>query len=897
MKIIFSSTGDGLVYPDFPGEADGALAWPVVGPLGLIEILELQLGLSEPAVSETVRIAAYVRKLSSASADGARFWDRSFAQDPWATARRILEWRDELVAGGWIGAATGEARLDDLAAAEEAGEAMKAGCPDRLRTVMAALAAGAELDIDAIRLTQTRAQLPGDSRRLIETLQGLGIVVDEEPARPSASAGTDLRRVQEFLAGGPVEALTGDGTFALIESDTALMASEAVAEWLLADEAPQAGTVVLAPGGDTGLLDHALAARGLPALGLSPAAASRGVLQILPLAFALAWKPFDANALLNLLNLPRPPIARFAARRLARVLIERPGLGSPAWDAAWAEIQQMLQTRAAETDEPADKSARVLADWRVWTEGGRHDRLVGMTRTEAREVASRVATWAFETDRGEGDPLLLALAAASTTFSDAIDALGIDALPALLIERVLGQALAYGVPNPRHLAHAGDLRTIRSPGALWDAADRLIWWPFTGPGERLPQQPWSLAELKSLADTGVELDVPAQAAARISGSYTEVILRSRTQVILVQPALSGDEATVPHPLAHQLEPLIRASEAKITWRAEDLLESAAVTGGQRTIRRSQVDLVDTPYPVAVWALPAGAVARLQDRQESATSLGHLVECQLRWVIEDILQLRPGRSSQIPGPDQLFGNLAHEIAREVLQPGAVPEPGIVRTQASEVFDTLLPMIAAPLQQPEHASELASARVRVPDALAELARLLRARDLKIVGAEVERTGRHGAEFRLQGRLDLVVETATGDRGVIDLKWTKSARSYRNQIEEGRAVQLAVYSAIADGGSSTPAPAAYYLLNQRLLLAEKGSPLAADGLDVVRSLPETFDAVAEAWVAWSDLTRSGVALSMGVDAAHGDAPTGLQFGPVDKPCAYCGLTRLCAVNVEAI
>ena len=890
MKIIFSPAGDGLVYPDFPGEAEGALAWPVVGPLGLIEILELQLGLSGPFVSETVRIAAYARKLSSASKDVIRFWDRSFAQDPWATARRILEWRDDLIAGGWLGAKTGEVRLDDLAAAETSGETMRAGRPDRLRNVMSALSAVVELEVDSIRVSAALDELPGESRRLIEALQSLGVAVEEDSARPSSSPETDLRRVQDFLAGKPVEPLTGDGTFAVIESDTALMASEAVAEWLLADDAPsQAGTVILAPAGDTGLLDHAMAARGLPALGLSPAAASRGVLQVLPLAFALAWKPFDANALLSLLNLPQPPIARFAARKLARVLIEHPGLGSPNWEAAWAEIEETLQSRAAEHDEPADRSTRLLATWRIWTEGGRHDRTVGMTRTEARDVANRVATWALETDRGEGDPLLLALAAASTTFSDAIDALGLDTLPALLVERVLGQTLASGASNPRHLAHAGTLRSIKSPSALWNTADRLIWWPFIGPGDRLPHQPWSLSELRALADTGVELEATSRVASRISKGYADAILRSRSQVVLVQPALSGDEATVPHPLAHQLEPLLRATEAKISWRAEDLMEMPAVSGGQRTIRRSPVDILDTPYAVSAWSLPAGTVDRLKDRQESATSLGHMVECQLRWVIEDILQLRSGRSFRIPGPDQLFGTLAHEITRAVLQPGAVPEPETVRTRAGEAFDALLPMIAAPLERPEHASELASARVRVPAALAELARLLRDRGLKIVGAEVERTGRHGADFDLHGRLDLVVETASGEAGVIDLKWTKSAKRYRAEIEEGRAVQLAVYSAIADEPDSARAPAAYYLLNQRLLLAEKGSPLAADGLDVVRSLPDTFDAVAEAWSAWRDLTRTGVGLAMGVEAAHSDAPRGLQFGPVDKPCTYLSLIHI--------
>ena len=63
----------------------------------------------------------------------------------------------------------------------------------------------------------------------------------------------------------------GDGTLVTIEADTSLMAAEAVAEWLAASpDVDLAGTVILSPNGDTSLLDAALEARGLPALGRLP---------------------------------------------------------------------------------------------------------------------------------------------------------------------------------------------------------------------------------------------------------------------------------------------------------------------------------------------------------------------------------------------------------------------------------------------------------------------------------------------------------------------------------------------------------------------------------------------------------------------------------------------------
>jgi len=63
MKLIFGVACDGRVYPDFPGERDGVLDAVVVGPAGLIDALELQLGLTGPLSAAAVRIAAYAAKL------------------------------------------------------------------------------------------------------------------------------------------------------------------------------------------------------------------------------------------------------------------------------------------------------------------------------------------------------------------------------------------------------------------------------------------------------------------------------------------------------------------------------------------------------------------------------------------------------------------------------------------------------------------------------------------------------------------------------------------------------------------------------------------------------------------------------------------------------------------
>jgi hypothetical protein len=764
--------------------------------------------------------------------------------------------------------------------------------------VLAAIGNRPGLHLERLALIEPRVRLAPQLRRLMDAIEAAGVPIEEWAATPSAAPASDLGRVQAALSGAPPEPLQGDGSFTLVEADTALMAAEAVADWLAAGPKEElAGTVVLAPDGDTALLDRALAARGLPALGLSSPSAWRGALQVLPLAFAVAWRPFDPKTLLNLLMLPRSQIGGFAAGRLARALVAEPGLGGPAWTQAWEDIAARLLEREGDAHSTAAdrKVAAQLARWRDWTAGGQFDRIQGMSATDARQIAGRVAAWAMAADASNGDRLFLAVAAAAGSFVRAVDALGQDALPALLVERILGDVLAEGVANPDHVAHAGGLRAVHAPGAVWAPVPRLVWWNFVGPGEKVAPVPWSRAELAAWATVGVELETAPNAARRIGAGYNDALLRVTERVLLVRPALSGADETVAHPLAHQFHPLTEPAGERVSWRAESLLSEAQARLGGRVLPRQQVDLLNTPVGRASWEVPPAALVRLEGRRENATALGRLLNCQLSWFAQDILRLRPGRFAEIPGADQLFGNLAHEIANRLLPPGPPPPLTDIRTRAAVLFDDLLPRVAAPLQQPELAGELAAARERVPAALEALVRMLRDRGLEVVGTELDREGTVNG-LPLLGRLDLLVRRGSA-LAVVDLKWTRSVRRYRDEIADGRAVQLAVYGAIVDPEEATMASSGYFLLRQRRLFAERGSLLADEDIEAVRDQAGTLRDVIGDWGIWRSLLDQGTIVAAGVGDTAALRPAGLAFEASKDPCKFCDLTGLCRVRVEAV
>jgi hypothetical protein len=595
--------------------------------------------------------------------------------------------------------------------------------------------------------------------------------------------------------------------------------------------------------------------------------------------------------------MPTPPMGRSAANKFAHALTKEPGTGGVAWAAAWSRIEVDLAERFADHPKAGAEIEKRLTRYKEWTTCGLYNRTEGIPAEAARLIAARVSQWAIEADRGGGDPLLLTVASMAAALSHAIDVLNQEVLSALLVERMLDQVLADGAQNPDHIATAGGLRCVKHPSALWAPAPRVIWWDFKGPGDRVPQSPWSRSELMALSGVGCALETSPECASRIGWSYTHAVNMASECLILVRPSLSGGEETTSHPLAHQLDPMTRLVGGAIRWKAEQLLDGDVHTLAGRTLHRVEQVFTSTPQARAQWKLPTSAIARLQGRTESASSFERLMDCQLRWVLLDVLSLSRGRFAEIPGPDQLIGNLAHEIANSVLPAGLVAPGEVIGRQAEDIFEDLLSAIAAPLLQPEFAGELAAARKRVPMSLANLAEILRKKGLAIVGTEVDRAADFKNGLSVRGRLDLLVDHPINGLGVIDLKWTKSAKHRRDQLAEGRALQLATYGAIADPNGGGPVVGAYYLLNQRRLIGLKGTLVADEEIDTARSLEATWNEIMNTWQAWLDIAASGSALAAGVPGAADIMPDNLSISPSQEPCRYCELTSLCRIGAEEI
>ncbi|WP_442754257.1 PD-(D/E)XK nuclease family protein [Methylocystis sp. JAN1] len=834
MHLVFSWFADSSAWPEHPGEGTAVFDREVVGPLRLLDHVETMLGLGRPQIAAVKRIAIFQRKLIEAGAG--RFWSKSFGVDPWSATRELLSWRDELVEAGWRpGIGVTRTRLADLSAAEEAGPDLPPGRADRLRAAIDALGENPSLRLSSIMLIDERALLPIGWRALLDALERCGVRI-EQARQPEAA---------------PLD----DGRLTLLTAGTEIVAADALSTWLAANAADNENLVFVL-GKDTSLLDHALARAGLPRLGKSSQSPHRALLQVLPLAFALAWNPPDPSRLLDFLLLPMGPIPRRHANRLAGVVAAQPGVGGEEWLAAWTGIEESL---AKEEGADAKKDAKRIAEWRAFVEPQRHDPKQGMPRIEAKAIADRVGAWAnLRANAEDGDHLFHLLAGVAADLSEAIDTLGDERLDRVLIERMIEQALGDGSSDPLAVAEAAPWRAVSHPGAIWGEAKTVVWWHFADPEETSAAARWNKLERVALAEAGCPLDEPERELELLAAAWERPLRHAREKVLFVRPTFAAGAETSAHPLWHSLAARRRDLEDEISVRAETVLSDPAPAFANRTLTRSPVEAVAPPDRRQVWKAPPEAVAPREF--ESASSLSTLLSCPLRWTLAHACRLRPGVRQSVPDADKLVGIVAHHIAEEILRPGPPPSPEAVKTFAEERFEELLPQIAATLLLPGAAGELAAARRSLPSALAELARFLQAEKLTVVGVEarIEEKDTLAPGVGVAGWIDLHAATEAGRPVVIDLKWYFTDSYMRRELENGTALQLGVYARhVPDGRAGVDkadVAAGYFMLRQKRFLTT--APLGGGAATLVDgpTPQETWEKVLVSFGAAMQDIRSG-------------------------------------------
>lgn len=838
LRIVFGRDLDGGAWPGSLGTATSNAGEAWFGPRGLIERLELDLGVPARRSSPLARAATLLPRLNAT----AGFWSASARVDGISTAERLLELRDALALEGWSGEPA-SARLASLWAVTEG---LPPGTSDRLSIVARALSKEGTR-IEALDVAPER--VPPLWARVFNALEARGVSVRRLPS-PSGTL---------VVPGCRVEFLRPRGVLEAAEESAAWLASGAVE-----------GSLVI---GATPLLDEALQRHGLPALGARANQQENPYQAVLPAALAIAFGPVRPRSALDLLELPKSPVPRSIARRLQAALGTWPSVTSEAWREALLRGEAELAPNVRDV-----QAARVRS---LFTPAVAATALC--PRAELERRAELVRAWLNEelaTAENANDERaarnVRAALVSIATFGEALASSGIPALGAAEVSRFVDRAVAEAPCVPRRLADAG-FGAVSSSGCVLGPARRILWWSFREPSRATAGAHLSRSELAALSAAGVRVPEAWEHLADEAERDRRALQMVSDAVLLVRP--ERDEAGRPCPVPTLAVELALATGCKVVPRSR-------LDVGPNGPKRLRATLQRLPVARRAWTVKSGSVSRRE--RESPSSIASLVGCSFRWALRYGARLADRRPTLAEG-SLLNGLLAHELlGRTLVAPGsATPlEPGAV-------FDAEATHLAASLFMPGRDAERARVRAVFIASVNQLRTVLSAAGKTVVASEVEIRDPEGFVVPLEGRPDLVLGPAPV---VVDLKWG-ARRRHEAALAGGTALQLAMYAhlvRLASGRQELPAVAYYVLSAARLLATDVGElpgawkvdgpPLEVTLQALGRSVSSVLDRVGR-----GELEALGV-LPNGelVEDAEDAMSDGVIF--VAPPCWSCAFDGLC-------
>lgn len=854
MQITFGLLLDG----EHGWRSANRLGEPILGPLGLLNLLETRLGLLRAECGHAQRVTQYRECLKRCDSPD-RFYHASFGIDPIGVSASLLSWRDAWYLHGWNGQCPSGAgvRIADLAAVENAARnALVPSIGERLGPLVELLSRQ-QSKIESVELVDPIEAFPKRWREVLARLP----VRSVRSFGPAADGDTVLGKLQVALKSahegkkpnGKI-VWSDDGSLRIVRGETGLVA----ARWVAQAFALREGEVAVVAEQDRSLLDATFDAVGIARQGFQDSSPLAPALQVLPLALATVWEPLDVYALLQFLSHPLGPVPGYARRRLAEVIAECPGIGGPRWREAIGEIEARHPDRAADFRKAVS----------FWVEHPRYNVADGAPVVVLLERACGVRDY-FAARLADQDPIRSAASATgyaqASAVAAALDALNAQAessVTAVELDALISQCTAHGSPNFAMHAQVGCVPMATDPGALVESFDQVVWWQMGAPS--LPgHYPWSRSERDSLARSGTELPPLGDLLARRGEDWLRPILNARKQLVLVLPP-PGKEM---HPLWQEIQWFVDGVRLE---PLEDL-----VTGRVGEHLR-EVTHAPLPRRSRWWNLPPEVKVSLR-QHESYSSLNAFLNAPYQWVLKYKARLNPSNLLAVADENLLYGNLAHRLIDRFFRTDAAQALRGVALKAwfSREFATVVAEEGAVLLMPGRRSDYERLRSALERAIGEIQRQFIAAGIDVVESERDLAGTFLGSA-LEGQADMVVRNKAGQRAIVEMKWS-GANHYQDRLAKNRHLQLAVYAEMLRQETGARPQVSYFIFEASRLLAPdktffpEARPVQSGATG---STPLLWDQFIAAW-RWR---RSQIDAGMIEVAVEGIEPTPESAGPPD-------------------
>ena len=863
MKILFSPEYSGTVYVKAANESGVMMDTVVLNIIGLVNMLELRLGLHYESLPELERMAHYYDAVRRYMAEHpGNVMSDSFNTSSLNTAKSMLRWRDELRGAQWdFGGEEISNRLAVLIGVEEL-FCEYDGCDMAARMqIVTDKVSLQELNCKdmTIELSVAKELLKPAVRTLLDALESHGATI----VLTDGASDTDnnLSRVRQMIAS------KQKGKITLDKDDDSLMiwkfADEHLAcEYLSYNKMEDVDVWVNA---DNKQMDNWLKLMGRATTGSVTSDCVPQLTQLFVMGLGLFDTPLNVNTLIEWLNMPVHPIGGPFRYVLAERIVQEGGYRNESCrkiielfiDGMFVYLddkQMALSEEEQQAIRLKDKSERIkqvdlflpplVSSQTIKTED------VRCFVCELSAWASQRAHLMAETpDNKQWVEQLLTFSGMCDAFRILLGTIDNETIEYKTIDSWMSTVYGKGAYT-NAIAERGCRTVVDSPAKIASVAKKTIWIGVDGDVSHTqecaflyPTEKMMLSQKHNICpwDDDAQNDYNEQ-------QMLTPLRMTNGQLILVVRERMGGEPSLKHPLIVRLEQQIKNISDFICYPKVDDKD------------RSKVKQVENGGISAELKFKYAGKIQWPDHL-GPTVLGTLAEYPFDYLMERVLCITNDGTSQMADVKTTQGNVAHAVIEELFAPrnGArhsTPQEIAERItrEYEKSYTTILEAKGAILQLAENKLAQKLFHEQLRSCVDTLLSILKENDLKVTDCEhrVESQMDLGLPHTLDkegnvkerdiiGVIDMTLEDKDGSPVLFDFKWTKSSKVYQNKLTENRSVQLEVYRWMLSREKNTRVKrVAYFLMPEaRLYSCElfKGryctQLTAENGADIVQQL----------------------------------------------------------------
>lgn len=812
MRIFFSPEYSNIVYVKPEGGNNVMMDSVVVNTIGLINMLELRMGLHYADIPEQERMAHYydaVCKYMATNPDNVMA--DSFKVSGLSTAKSMLAWRDELRGAEWnFEGKDISDRISVLIGVEEYFKEFNGiDMSDRLN-IATDRVSSQKLDCKDMTITMAVSKdlLKPTTKKLINVLENngakIGIIAN------TSESDNNLSKVRQLITSkqkGKIKLEKEDDSLQIWKFADDRLACEYLAYNKMEDVDVWVNTDNKQMDNWMRLMDRALT-------GSVTADCTPHLTQLFVMGLGLWALPLNVNNLIEWLNMPVHPIDSFFRSTLADTIIQQGGYKN---DSCRKEIKQFIEGKFLYLDDeqkalPEEEQEKIRQKERK-----RREKLVAaflppqyssptIKKNDVRQFVTELSSWsrqrahliANEKGNEQWGEQLIAVSNMCDAFNILLGTINDENIDYKTIDSWMSTIYEKG-NYTNAVAERGCRTVVDSPSKIACAAEKVVWIGVDGDASQRQECAFLYpSEKKKLVQNGYMTPWDEE----IQNAYHEHMMMTplrmaKRQLILVVRERIGGEATLKHPLIVRLEQQVENMDDFVKYPSIGAEERHNVV----PIEKGKVD--------AELHFDHADKIKWPDHL-SPTSIGTLAEYPFDYMMEELLKITSDGKSQMADLKTTTGNVAHAVIEELFSPRdengyAKPEDIAerIKKEYESAYKTILESKGAVLQLSENkfAEQLFHEQLR--NCLDTLLKILRENNLKVTGCErhVETNMGLGLPQAMDkvgnikdrdmiGNIDMTLEDNDHHPVVFDFKWTSWGKGYQNKLTENRSVQLELY-----------------------------------------------------------------------------------------------------------